>query len=75
MGGKGTKTSRFGVSKRENHDSTYFYGRNLYSNLKIDEDMIEIENPIPTQVLDKIICKDSRKMDEIPDSSVHLMVT
>ncbi len=75
MGGKGTKTSRFGVSKRENHNSTYFYCRNLYSNLKIDEDMIETENPIPTQVLDKIICKDSKKMDEIPDSSVHLIVT
>ena len=72
---RGTVTSRFGVSKREAHDSTPFYSRKLYANLKVDEDIIEVENPIPPQLLDKILCKDSRKMEEIPDSSIHLMVT
>jgi len=72
---KVTTTSRFGVSKRESHDSTPFYSRSLYNNIKVDENIEEIENPIPFEILDNVICKDSRKMEEIPDSSVHLMVT
>ncbi len=37
--------------------------------------MAEVENPIPQDILNKVICKDSRSMEEIPGSSVHLMVT
>ncbi|MGQ9702756.1 MAG: DNA-methyltransferase, partial [bacterium] len=33
------------------------------------------ENLIPSQNLDKIFCKSSEKMEELPDNSVHLMVT
>ena len=72
---KKTRTSKFGVTKRENHDSTPFYSRSLYSNIVIDESLEEFENPIPIDIFDKVICKDSRKMNEISDSSVHLMVT
>ncbi|MDI6848101.1 MAG: site-specific DNA-methyltransferase [Candidatus Bathyarchaeia archaeon] len=72
---KGTRTSRFGVSKREGHDSTPFYSSKLYRGLEVDEEKGEIENTIGPEVLDKILCQDSRKMDNIPDSSVHLMVT
>ncbi|MEM2153662.1 MAG: site-specific DNA-methyltransferase [Nitrososphaeria archaeon] len=72
---KKTKMSKFGSTKRENHDSTFFYSRSLYKNLIIDETIEEFENPIPLGILDKVICKDSRRMDEIPDSSIHLMVT
>lgn len=72
---KRTTTSRFGVSKRENHDSTLFYSRSLYHNLKLNEDIEEVENPVPSEVLDKVFCQDSRKMDNIPDSSIHLVVT
>lgn len=72
---RGTKTSRFGVSKREGHDSTPFYSSKLYQGLEIDEKLTEIENLVPPEVLDKILCQDSKKMDNIPDSSVHLMVT
>jgi DNA modification methylase len=71
---KGTKTSTFGVSKRESHDSSLFYNSKLYENFDIDEDKKEIENEIPFNVLDKIHLQDSRTMN-IPDSSVHLMVT
>jgi DNA modification methylase len=70
-----TKTSTFGVSKREGHDSSLFYASKLYENFKIDEKIPEIENPLPPKVLDKILCQDSRDMGNIPDSSVHLMVT
>ncbi|MBS7631677.1 site-specific DNA-methyltransferase [Candidatus Bathyarchaeota archaeon] len=72
---KGTSTSTFGVSKREGHDSSFFYSRKLYHMVEIDEKMLDIENPVPSNILDKVLCQDSRKMDNIPDSSVHLMVT
>lgn len=72
---RGTITSRFGVSKREGHDSTPFYNSRLYRELKVDENAPEVENPIPPEILDKVLCQDARKMDNIPDSSVHLMVT
>ena len=72
---RGTKTSKFGVSKRESHDSSQFYNRMIYKNKDFDEAMPEIENPVPHDILDKVLCQDSRKMDNIPDSSVHLMVT
>jgi DNA modification methylase len=73
--GKRTKTSKFGVSKREGHDSTTFYSGKLYQGLKINEDQPEVENTVPKGVLDHILCQDSRKMANIPDYSVHLIVT
>jgi DNA modification methylase len=73
--GKGTKTSKFGVSKREGHDSTRFYAGKLYKGVMVDESEPEKENPIPREVLDKVLCQDSRQMSNIPDSSIHLMVT
>lgn len=72
---KSTKTSTFGVSKREGHDSSLFYNTRLYEDYTINEKSPDIENPINNKVMDKILCQDSRKMDNIPDSSVHLMVT
>jgi modification methylase len=72
---KGSKTSSFGVSKRESHDSTAFYNTKLYENAKIDETIAELEVPVPSEVLDRVFCQDSRKMENVPDSSVHLMVT
>ncbi|MBM5805459.1 MAG: site-specific DNA-methyltransferase [Candidatus Verstraetearchaeota archaeon] len=71
----GTRTKSFGVSKREGHDSSPFYSRSLYSKTKINETAQEIENSVPQEVLDKVICADSRSLSMIPDSSVHLMVT
>ena len=72
---KRTKTSSFGVSKRESHNSSSFYNSRLYQGFKIDETLDEFEHSIPQEVLDRILCQDSRRMREIPDSSVHLMVT
>ena len=72
---KSTKTSKFGVSKRESHDSTLFYKSRLYENFRINEEKSESENPIPHDVLDRILLQDSRDMGNIPSKSVHLMVT
>ncbi|NWF96955.1 MAG: site-specific DNA-methyltransferase [Candidatus Thorarchaeota archaeon] len=72
---RGTRTSKFGVSKREGHDSTPFYSSKMYQGLETDEREDEATSSVPSEVLDKIICQDSRRMSNIPDSSVHLMVT
>lgn len=72
---KGTQTSSFGVSKRENHDSSKFYNRRLYEGKNPIKKVEYIENKIDEKYLNKIFCKSSEKMDELPDESVHLMVT
>ena len=77
MATKGTKTSRFGTSKRENHDSSEFYNLKIYRESELSAEVVQntVENKIPSGNLDNIFAKSSRKMSEIPDSSVHLMVT
>jgi len=72
---KGTKTSSFGAPGRINHDSTSFYASKLYEGLPKEQKLKYIENFIPEKFLNKIFCKSSEKMEELPDSSVHLMVT
>ncbi len=72
---KGTETSSFGVSQRSSHDSSLFYASKLYEGKRIDEDVQYEENEVPKEYLNKIFCSSSERMNEIPDSSVHLMVT
>jgi DNA modification methylase len=72
---QGTKTSAFGSPGRINHDSTSFYASKLYEGLPKEEITKYIENPIPVQLLDRIFCKTSEQMEELPDNSVHLMIT
>lgn len=72
---KGTKTSVFGVSGRIGHDSTPFYNSRLYEGLPQERKVEYKENSIPGEALDKIFCKSSEDMGELPDDSVHLMVT
>ncbi len=71
----GTQTSSFGVSQRINHNSEKFYASKLYSTYKQSEVVEYKENPIPEKFLNKIFCKSSEAMSELPDESVHLMVT
>ncbi len=71
----GTKTSSFGTPGRINHDSSEFYNSKLYADKKPSNYIKFIENPISTENLDRIYCKSSEIMDEIPDYSVHLMIT
>jgi len=72
---KGTKTSTFGSPGRVNHDSTAFYLSRMFEGLPKEEKVRYVENPVPSEVIDRIFCKSSEKMDELPDNSVHLMVT
>lgn len=71
----GTKTSAFGSPGRINHDSSSFYKSRLYEGLPKEETIKYEENPIPLQFLDKIFASSSEQMIELPDNSVHLMVT
>ncbi len=71
----GTKTSAFGSPGRINHDSTSFYNSRLYEGLTKEQTIKYLENPIPSEFLGQIFCKSSENMDELPDNSVHLMVT
>ncbi|KUJ96845.1 MAG: DNA modification methylase [Desulfonauticus sp. 38_4375] len=72
----GTKTSSFGTPGRINHDSSKFYNSRLYQGLIQEKKNVEyIENQIEEKYINKIFCKSSESMDELPDNSVHLMVT
>jgi DNA modification methylase len=66
-----TATSRFGVGRRESHDSTAFYSRFTLPETSSD-DTVEV-NPI--EVLDRIYGHDARHMPELADDSVALVVT
>ena len=70
-----THTSAFGTPGRISHDARPFYTSRLYSGLPGDLKLEFVENPVPIQFLDVILCKSSKNMAELPDNSVHLMVT
>jgi DNA modification methylase len=78
----GTSTSSFGTAGRINHDASKFYASRLYAGLNLKNSKFEfrnlnfeIENSIPFESLNKLYCKSSERMDELPDNSVHLMIT
>jgi len=72
----GTKTSSFGTPGRINHDSSKFYNSRLYEGLNNEKQNIEFEeNILPSKNINKIFCKSSESMTELPDNSIHLMVT
>ncbi len=70
-----TSTSSFGSPGRVSHDSAVFYNSRLYSGLPQEQDDGYAENPLPVECLDKIICASSTEMAQLPENSVHLMVT
>jgi len=71
----GTKTSAFGSPGRFSHDSTSFYASRLYEGLPEQMRRAYHENPIADEFLNRIFCKSSESMDELPNDSVHLVVT
>lgn len=73
---KGSRTSGFGTSARISHDSSRYYNSRLYSELPGEDDLTPAaDNPFPDEYVNKIIPGSSAKMDDIPDRSLHLMVT
>jgi len=74
---KPTATSSFGTPGRIGHDASKFYKSRLYDGLRRDGSGSDgqVENVIPLASLDTILLKSSERMDELPDNSVHLMIT
>ena len=70
-----TSTKSFGSSKKETHDSSYFYDSKLFYTQKIVQQKSIIQNEISKEVLNKVHNKDSKNIDFIPDDSIHLIIT
>jgi DNA modification methylase len=69
-----TKTYSFGMKKREGHNSSIFYNSKLYSHIEVKEKEYKI-NSFPEEIKNKIFNHSSENMYEIPDNSVHLIIT
>src|SRR5688572_27908852 len=67
---RGTSTSNFGVSRRENHDATAFYDRFVAPEIDEKNDDLSARKEV-----DEIFCHDAREMHELEDASVALVVT
>ena len=68
-----TTTSSFGVSKREGHDSSVYYGSKMYDDLVSQRDVGETVE-FPSELENVVINGDSKSMP-LPDNCVHLVVT
>ena len=73
---KGSKTSSFGTTSRISHDSSHYYNSRMYSDLQVDNSTPPVpDNPYPIEYENSIILGTSENMKEVPDNSLHLMVT
>lgn len=73
---KGSKTSDFGTTARISHDSSQYYHSRLYSDLPGEDAPPPVpDSPFPGDQMNRIIQGSSETMKEIPDNSLHLMVT
>ena len=70
-----TQTTTFGSVVRESHSSKKFYSSKLYRDYEIPKNIEFRENKINNSDLNRLYCKSSEVMDEIPDDSIHLMIT
>ncbi|HEY0520138.1 MAG TPA: site-specific DNA-methyltransferase [Ilumatobacteraceae bacterium] len=66
---RSTRTSAFGVGRREGHDATAFYDRFQPPAISAD-DTVEQQ-----KCIDQLIVGDARNMSEVADNSVALVVT
>ena len=70
-----THTSTFGTAGRESHDASQFYGSQLYKDQPLEQPVKYHENTLPSHYTNKIFMKSSENMEELPDSSIHLMIS
>jgi len=73
-----TQTSSFGTSKRERHDSSTFYERNLYSAFfkePASAKELGVQAPILDGWIDQVYEKSSTAMYDIHDNGVALAFT
>lgn len=70
-----TSTSSFGSPGRISHDASSFYKSRLYENLPQEDEKTYVERNVPEQIIDHILRTSSQDMQQIPNDSIHLMVT
>ena len=70
-----TQTTTFGSVVRESHSSKKFYSSKLFKGFEIPKNIGYKETKINEDDLDRLYCKSSERMEEIPDDSIHLMIT
>jgi len=68
-----TSTSSFGVSKREGHDASVYYGSRLYDGIVSSREVGE-QQELPPTLANTLIVGDSRNLD-LPNNCVQLVVT
>ena len=71
---KKTKTSSFGTQGRVGHDSSKFYDSKLYKEITNNNSDITV-NEFPSELLNTIIKGSCENMKDIPNNSIHLMIT
>lgn len=72
---KKTQTSSFGTTGRSNHDASQFYQSKLYDSWRQPILVGKEEHELPANYANQIFAHSSETMHELPDSSVHLMIT
>lgn len=72
---KNTTTSSFGSSGRISHRADKFYKSALYQNINAKISNNKIENKIDEKFINNIFNHTSENMIELPDNSVHLIIT
>jgi DNA modification methylase len=72
---KGTRSSAFGSAGRISHDASAFYESSLYSDQLKENRADYFENKLPKAMRNQIFAHSSEDMRELPEASVHLMVT
>ena len=70
-----TETSPFGSPGRHSHDSSRFYDSKLYDDLQKGKKVPDRETPLPEEVQNRVQHQSSADMSQLPDESVHLMIT
>ncbi len=71
---RGSSTSKFGTTSRISHDSSAYYGSRLYEGVTAEAEPMP-DNRFPAGLENTIVHGSAERMDEIPDNSVHLMIT
>jgi site-specific DNA-methyltransferase (adenine-specific) len=72
---KGTRSSSFGAAGRENHDASRFYNSSMYNSLPREKKLAYTETKLAKNLRNRLFQHSSEEMHELPDCSVHLMVT
>lgn len=70
-----TVMKAFGTSDRTGHDSRSFYSRKMYKEKKSKSSATKENRIVHSNAVNHIYIHSSESMHELPDNSVHLMVT